>query len=72
LAHAHAHARAGRGPTVTAPTYPVWGWGGPDQEPDPAALEALAPVVQALLGFGLQAPERPRGVPEVGLMTSDR
>jgi alkyldihydroxyacetonephosphate synthase len=57
LAHAHAH--AGRGPTVTASTYPIWGWGGPDQEPDPATLEALAPVAQALLGFDLQAPERP-------------
>jgi alkyldihydroxyacetonephosphate synthase len=44
---------------MTASTYPVWGWGGPDQEPDPAALEALAPVAQALLGFDLQAPERP-------------
>jgi alkyldihydroxyacetonephosphate synthase len=44
---------------VTASTYPVWGWGGPDQQPDPAALEALAPVAQALLGFGLQPPERP-------------
>jgi alkyldihydroxyacetonephosphate synthase len=54
-----AHAHAGRGPTVTASTYPVWGWGGPDQQPDPAALEALAPVAQALLGFGLQPPERP-------------
>jgi alkyldihydroxyacetonephosphate synthase len=49
----------GRGPAVTASTYPVWGWGGPGEEPDPAALEALAPVAQALLGFGLQAPERP-------------
>jgi alkyldihydroxyacetonephosphate synthase len=49
----------GRGPAMTVSTYPVWGWGGPDQEPDPAALEALAPVAQALLGFGLQAPERP-------------
>jgi alkyldihydroxyacetonephosphate synthase len=49
----------GRGPAVTASTYPVWGWGGPGEEPDPAALEALAPVAQALLGFGLQTPERP-------------
>jgi alkyldihydroxyacetonephosphate synthase len=44
---------------VTASTYPIWGWGGPGEAPDPAALEALAPVAQALLGFGLQAPERP-------------
>jgi alkyldihydroxyacetonephosphate synthase len=44
---------------MTTSTYPVWGWGGPGQEPDPAALEALAPVAQALLGFDLQAPERP-------------
>jgi alkyldihydroxyacetonephosphate synthase len=44
---------------MIASTYLVWGWGGPGGEPDRAALEALAPVVQALLGFGLQAPERP-------------
>ena len=34
------------GPTVTASTYPVWGWGRPGEAPDPAALEALAPVAQ--------------------------
>jgi len=44
---------------MIASTYPVWGWGGPGGEPDRAALEALAPVAQALLGFDLQAPERP-------------
>jgi alkyldihydroxyacetonephosphate synthase len=59
LADAHAHARAGRGLTVTASTYPIWGWGGPGEAPDPVALEALAPLAQALLGFGLQAPEQP-------------
>jgi alkyldihydroxyacetonephosphate synthase len=55
----HAHARAGRGPTVIASTYPVWGWGRPGRDRSRAALEALAPVAQARLGFDLQAPERP-------------
>ncbi len=40
-------------------TYGVWGWGRPDEEPDPAALEALVPALRALLGFDVQAPERP-------------
>ncbi len=44
-------------------TYPVWGWGGPAQAPDAAELEALAPTVQALLGFAVQAPERPAPLP---------
>jgi alkyldihydroxyacetonephosphate synthase len=40
-------------------TYPVWGWGRPEEAPTTAELEALAPVVRALLGFPVQAPERP-------------
>jgi alkyldihydroxyacetonephosphate synthase len=40
-------------------TYPVWGWGRPDQAPTAAELEALAPAAQTLLGFPVQAPERP-------------
>jgi alkyldihydroxyacetonephosphate synthase len=40
-------------------TYPVWGWGRPEEAPTAAELEALAPVVRALLGFPVQAPERP-------------
>jgi alkyldihydroxyacetonephosphate synthase len=48
---------------VTASTYPVWGWGRPEEEPAPAELEAFAPAAQALLGFPLQAPERPAGPP---------
>jgi alkyldihydroxyacetonephosphate synthase len=44
---------------MTASTYPVWGWGRPEEEPGPAELEALAPAARALLGFPLQAPERP-------------
>jgi alkyldihydroxyacetonephosphate synthase len=39
-------------------TYPVWGWGRPEEAPTAAELEALAPVVAALLGFPVQAPER--------------
>jgi alkyldihydroxyacetonephosphate synthase len=40
-------------------TYPLWGWGGPGSEPRRDELEALAPDVEALLGFPAQAPERP-------------
>jgi alkyldihydroxyacetonephosphate synthase len=40
-------------------TYPVWGWGLPGEEPDPAALAALGPAVRPLLGFDAQAPEEP-------------
>src|SRR6266540_2904714 len=40
-------------------TYAVWGWGGPGEAPGPAELEALAPTVQAVLGFAVQPPERP-------------
>jgi alkyldihydroxyacetonephosphate synthase len=40
-------------------TYPVWGWGGPGQAPDEEQLKALAPAVEAMLGFAVQAPERP-------------
>ncbi|HZD74868.1 MAG TPA: FAD-binding oxidoreductase [Actinomycetota bacterium] len=44
---------------VSGSTYPVWGWGGPEQAPDRAELEALAPTLEALLGFAAQPPERP-------------
>jgi alkyldihydroxyacetonephosphate synthase len=40
-------------------TYPVWGWGRPEEAPTHQELEAFAPAAQALLGFPLQAPERP-------------
>jgi alkyldihydroxyacetonephosphate synthase len=40
-------------------TYPVWGWGRPQEAPTAAELEALAPVVRALLSFPVQPPERP-------------
>jgi alkyldihydroxyacetonephosphate synthase len=40
-------------------TYPVWGWGRPEEAPTTAELEALAPAAQALLGFPVQPPERP-------------
>src|SRR6266545_875309 len=53
------HARTMRDEGSGDSTYPVWGWGGPAQAPDAAELEALAPTVQALLGFAVQAPERP-------------
>jgi alkyldihydroxyacetonephosphate synthase len=46
-------------------TYPVWGWGRPEEAPTAAELEALAPAAQALLGFPLQAPERPAPPPEL-------
>jgi alkyldihydroxyacetonephosphate synthase len=41
-------------------TYEVWGWGGPDDEPRTADLEALGPLVQTGTGMPVQAPERPR------------
>ena len=41
-------------------TYAVWGWGGPEDEPRPTDLEALAPRVQATTGVAVQAPETPR------------
>jgi alkyldihydroxyacetonephosphate synthase len=40
-------------------SYAVWGWGAPSEEPPTAELEAAAPHLQALLGFGVLAPERP-------------
>jgi alkyldihydroxyacetonephosphate synthase len=40
-------------------TYPVWGWGRPEEAPTTAELEAFAPAAQALLGFPVQPPERP-------------
>jgi len=44
---------------VSDSTYPVWGWGGPGQEPVPAELEALASTLEAVLGFAPQPPEQP-------------
>jgi alkyldihydroxyacetonephosphate synthase len=46
-------------------TYPVWGWGLPGEEPDPAALDALGPAVRPLLGFDAQPPERPAPLAEL-------
>ncbi|HEX8928972.1 MAG TPA: FAD-binding oxidoreductase, partial [Actinomycetota bacterium] len=46
-------------------TYPVWGWGLPGEEPDPAALAALGPAVRPLLGFDAQPPERPAPLAEL-------
>jgi alkyldihydroxyacetonephosphate synthase len=44
---------------VSGSTYQVWGWGTAEEEPREEALHAAAPVFQALLGFPVQAPERP-------------
>jgi len=49
--------------STSTSTYAVWGWGEPGEEPQPAALEAIAPVFQAQLGFPLQPPERPAPLP---------
>jgi alkyldihydroxyacetonephosphate synthase len=46
-------------------TYPVWGWGLPEEEPAPEALEALRPAAAAMLGFDAQAPERPAPLREL-------
>lgn len=40
-------------------TYPVWGWGRPDDEPRLDDLRALAGGIEPLLGFAAQSPERP-------------
>jgi len=44
---------------MTGSTYEVWGWGGADEEPREQDLLGAAPVFQGLLGFPVQAPERP-------------
>ena len=41
-------------------TYAVWGWGGPDDAPRRADLEALAPHLQTATGVAPQEPEEPR------------
>jgi alkyldihydroxyacetonephosphate synthase len=46
-------------------TYPVWGWGRPEEAPTTAELEAFAPAAQALLGFPVQPPERPAAPAEL-------
>jgi alkyldihydroxyacetonephosphate synthase len=53
----------GTSSATSASTYAIWGWGGPDEEPQPAALEAMAPAFQGLLGFPMQPPERPAPLP---------
>ncbi len=40
-------------------SYPVWGWGGPQDEPRQADLEAMAPFVQEASGVTVQSPLRP-------------
>ncbi|HWH30905.1 MAG TPA: FAD-binding oxidoreductase [Mycobacteriales bacterium] len=40
-------------------SYAVWGWGGPADEPSPADLEAVAPLVAETTGVAVQQPERP-------------
>jgi len=47
-----------------ASSYAVWGWGDPGgSAPDPGELGALAPFVEAALGFPAQPPETPRELP---------
>ena len=48
-----------------ASAYAVWGWGRPQDEPRPEQLAALAPQLEALLGFPAQAPERPAPLPDL-------
>ncbi|MFP5218829.1 MAG: FAD-binding oxidoreductase [Actinomycetes bacterium] len=40
-------------------SYAVWGWGGPADEPSPADLEAVGPLVAETTGVAVQAPEQP-------------
>lgn len=44
-------------------TYPIWGWGGPDEEP--RNLASAGPTVAATLGFPVQSPERPAALPDL-------
>ncbi|MCW2599593.1 MAG: linked oxidase domain protein [Frankiales bacterium] len=44
-------------------SYPVWGWGGPSDEPTRQQLEGLAPFVAAATGVAVQAPEAPARTP---------
>jgi alkyldihydroxyacetonephosphate synthase len=46
-------------------TYPVWGWGGPADEPSRADLEALAPLVAETTGVPVQDPLTPAPLPEI-------
>ena len=42
--------RANAGASQWAPSYRVWGWGGPDEAPTEASLRELAPFVEAATG----------------------
>jgi len=46
-------------------TYAVWGWGGPQDAPRTADLEAVGPAVQETTGVPVQRPEVPAGVVEL-------
>ncbi len=50
---------------VAVVSYAVWGWGGPQDEPRRADLEALAPLVQETTGVAVQDPEEPRPLQEL-------
>ena len=47
-------------------SYRVGGWGGSDDEPRAADLEALAPYVSEVTGVATQPPEAPGPLPDVG------
>jgi len=46
-------------------TYPVWGWGAPQDEPSAVDLEALASTVTATTGIPTQAPQAPAPLAEL-------
>jgi alkyldihydroxyacetonephosphate synthase len=46
-------------------TYPVWGWGGPADEPTRSGLEAVAPFAAETTGIPVQEPFAPRPLPEL-------
>jgi alkyldihydroxyacetonephosphate synthase len=55
---------------MTWPTYPVWGWArDPAEQPTPADLTGLRPLVAEHLGLPAQAPEEPAPLPA---LTDDR
>jgi alkyldihydroxyacetonephosphate synthase len=50
---------------VSHSTYPVWGWGAPEDEPSRADLDALAPIVSELLGTAVPGARRVAPLPDL-------
>lgn len=50
---------------MSGSTYAVWGWGEAADEPTPAAVEALAPLLPGMLGFAAGPAETPARLGEL-------